>query len=32
MRGAVIGDIAGSRFEGNRGGPKNFQLFHPRCR
>ena len=31
MWGAVIGDIAGSRFEGSRGGPKDFQLFHSRC-
>ena len=31
MWGAVIGDIAGSRFEGSRGGPKDFELFHPRC-
>ena len=32
MWGAVIGDIAGSRFEGRRGGPKRFELFHPHCR
>ena len=31
MWGAVIGDIAGSRFEGSRGGPKDFALFHPHC-
>ena len=31
MWGAVIGDIAGSRFEGSRGGPKDFELFHRRC-
>ena len=32
MWGAVIGDIfAGSRFEGSRGGPKDFHLFHRRC-
>ena len=31
MWGAVIGDIAGSRFEGSRGGPKTFELFHRRC-
>ena len=31
MWGAVIGDIAGSRFEGSRGGPKDFELFHPHC-
>jgi len=31
MWGAVIGDIAGSRFEGSRGGPKDFELFHHRC-
>ena len=31
MWGAVIGDIAGSRFEGSRGGPKGFELFHRRC-
>ena len=28
MWGAVIGDIAGSRFEGSRGGPKDSELFH----
>ena len=32
MWGAVIGDIAGSRFEGSRGGPKSFELFHQHCR
>ena len=32
MWGAVIGDIAGSRFEGSRGGPKSFEFFHQRCR
>ena len=31
MWGAVIGDIAGSRFEGSRGCPKTFELFHRRC-
>lgn len=31
MWGAVIGDIAGSRFEGSRGCPKDFELFHRRC-
>ena len=31
MWGAVIGDIAGSRFEGIRGSPKDFELFHLRC-
>ena len=31
MWGAVVGDIAGSRFEGSRGGPKTFELFHRRC-
>ena len=31
MWGALIGDIAGSRFEGSRGGPKDFELFHRRC-
>ena len=31
MWGAVIGDIAGSRFEGSRGGPKDFKLFHRDC-
>ena len=31
MWGAVIGDIAGSRFEGSRGGPKDFELFHRDC-
>ena len=31
MWGAIIGDIAGSRFEGSRGGPTTFELFHRRC-
>lgn len=31
MGGAAIGDIAGSRFEGSRGGPKSFELFHHLC-
>ena len=31
MWGAVVGDIAGSRFEGSRGGPKDFELFHRLC-
>ena len=31
MWGAVIGDIAGSRFEGSRGCPKTFEIFHRRC-
>ena len=31
MWGAAIGDIAGSRFEGSRGGPKDFDLFHKHC-
>ena len=31
MWAAVIGDIAGSRFEGSRGGPKDFELFHQLC-
>ena len=31
MWGAVIGEIAGSRFEGSRGGPRTFELFHRRC-
>ena len=31
MWGAVIGDIVGSRHEGSRGGPKDFELFHRRC-
>ena len=31
MWGAVIGDIAGSRFEGSRGGAKDFDLFHRHC-
>ena len=31
MWGAVIGDIAGSRFEGSRGGPKDFEMFHRLC-
>ena len=32
MWGAVIGDVAGSRFEGSRGGTRDFELFHHRCR
>ena len=31
MWGAVVGDIAGSRFEGSWGGPKDFELFHRLC-
>ena len=31
MWGAVIGDIAGSRFEGSPGGPKDFEFFHRLC-
>ena len=31
MWGAVVGDIAGSRFEGSRGIPTDFELFHRRC-
>ena len=31
MWGAVIGDIAGSRFEGSRSGPKDFELYHAHC-
>ena len=31
MWGAVVGDIAGSRFEGSRGGPKDFEMFHRLC-
>ena len=31
MWGTVVGDIAGSRFEGSRGGSKDFELFHRRC-
>ena len=31
MWGAVVGDIAGSRFEGSRGGQKGFEFFHRRC-
>lgn len=31
MWGAVIGDITGSRFEGSRGSPKDFDLFHQHC-
>ena len=31
MWGAVVGDISGSRFEGSRGGPKDFELFHRLC-
>ncbi len=32
MIGAIIGDIAGSRFEGNPIKSKRFDLFHPSCR
>ena len=32
MWGTVIGDIAGSRFEGGRGRTKDFELFHQQCR
>ena len=28
MWGAVVGGIAGSRFEGSQGGPKDFELLH----
>ena len=31
MWGAAIGDIVGSRFEGSRGGPKDFELFQRLC-
>ena len=31
MWGAVVGDIAGSRFEGSRGSQKGFEFFHRRC-
>ena len=31
MWGAIVGDIGGSRFEGSRGGPKDFELFHRLC-
>ena len=31
MWGAVVGDIAGSRFEGSRGDPKDFELLHRLC-
>ena len=31
MWGAVIGDIAGARFEGGPGVSKDFELFHRRC-
>ena len=31
MWGAVVGDIVGSRFEGSRGTPKGFELFHRLC-
>jgi ADP-ribosyl-[dinitrogen reductase] hydrolase len=32
MLGAIAGDIIGSRFEGHRGPPRDFALFHPYCR
>lgn len=32
MLGAIAGDIIGSRFEGHRGPPRAFALFHPNCR
>ena len=32
MYGAIIGDIAGSRFEFNNWKRKDFQLLHPHCR
>ncbi|MBE0455264.1 MAG: ADP-ribosylglycohydrolase family protein [Roseovarius sp.] len=32
MLGAIAGDIIGSRFEGHAGPPRDFELFHPRCR
>jgi ADP-ribosyl-[dinitrogen reductase] hydrolase len=32
MLGAIAGDIIGSRFEGHRGSPPDFTLFHPHCR
>ena len=31
MWGAIVGDIGGSRFEGSRGGPKDFELYHRLC-
>jgi ADP-ribosylglycohydrolase len=31
MLGAIAGDIVGSRFEGQRGPPRDFVLFHPAC-
>jgi ADP-ribosylglycohydrolase len=31
MLGAIAGDIIGSRFEGRRGPPRDFVLFHPAC-
>jgi ADP-ribosylglycohydrolase len=31
MLGAIAGDIIGSRFEGRRGPPRDFMLFHPAC-
>jgi ADP-ribosyl-[dinitrogen reductase] hydrolase len=31
MLGAIAGDIVGSRFEGRRGPPRDFMLFHPTC-
>jgi ADP-ribosyl-[dinitrogen reductase] hydrolase len=32
MLGAIAGDIIGSRFEGHRGPPADFELFHAHCR
>src|SRR6516164_2779428 len=32
MLGAIAGDIIGSRFEGHRNPPLEFELFHPHCR
>jgi hypothetical protein len=32
MWGAIAGDIIGSRFEGHRAPPEDFELFHPHCR
>jgi len=32
MLGAIAGDIIGSRFEGQPGPARDFQLFHPACR
>ncbi len=31
MIGAIIGDVAGSRFEFHNRKSKNFEMFHPRC-